>query len=433
MLQQASDQAASVDAPAAPGADAPIVAAACQGKTAQPLDATWMLTVGGVARVAKVHVPASYDPTAGTPLLIGLHGLASSGTDQATITHMIAKSDAEGFIAIHPDGTGTPLGWNGGVCCGSANSSGIDDVAFISALIDKAEDQLCIDPHRVFAAGFSNGAFLAHSLGCELADKVVAIGTVSGVIGIPACTPSQPVAVFHVHGTSDLVIPYGGGGINGNISVADSIAKWVANDGCTSSMQTFQHGDRDLSSDHGGRAARAPIVTLWSRSTAVRPSVAGRRLERRAQRQGLDRSLRRPTRCGRSSSPIRADRSDERRCGRRTRSRWCQSSPIVGSHAPRSSSAHFQCAGRGGRAALDLVRGAGALARREIERDAGAAVERDRVERAGTVRSSPTMSIAGPTSVRSRRARSRARSAGCRAWSPTGETVASGDFAIGLG
>ncbi len=244
----------------ATSSDAPVVAAACQGKAMQPLDATWMLTVGGVARVAHVHVPASYDPSAGTPLLIGLHGLASSGTDQASMSHMIAKSDAEGFIAIHPDGTGTPLGWNGGVCCGSANASGIDDVAFISALIDKAEAQLCIDSHRVFAAGFSNGAFLAHSLGCELADKVVAIATVSGVIGIPTCTPTQPVAVFHVHGTSDLVIPYNGGGINNNISVADSIAKWVANDACTAApIQTFQNGDATCV-DHGGCAAGTDVT-----------------------------------------------------------------------------------------------------------------------------------------------------------------------------
>ena len=216
--------------------------------------------VNGVARTAKVHVPAAYDPTAGTPLVVGLHGLASSGADQASMSHMIAKADAEGFIAIHPDGTGSPKGWNGGACCNPAASSGIDDVAFIRALLDKAESELCVDTHRVFAAGFSNGAFLAHSLGCELADRVVAIGTVSGVIGIPTCQPSQPVAVFHVHGTSDFVIPYGGGGINNNISVADSIAKWVANDACTApAMQTFQHGDATCM-NHGGCAAGTDVT-----------------------------------------------------------------------------------------------------------------------------------------------------------------------------
>jgi polyhydroxybutyrate depolymerase len=249
------------DAPTSTSVDAPpIVAATCAGKSTQPLDATWNLTVNGVARTAKLHVPAAYDPSAGTPLYIGLHGLNSSGDDQAKITHMIAKSDTEGFIAIHPDGTGIPLGWNGGACCNPASSSGIDDVAFISALIDKAESQLCIDTHRVFAGGFSNGAFLAHRLGCELADKVVAIGTVSGVIGTPTCTPSKPVAVFHVHGMSDLVIPYGGGGVNGNISVADSIAKWVANDACTGAPSTtFTHGDATCV-NHGSCAASTDVT-----------------------------------------------------------------------------------------------------------------------------------------------------------------------------
>src|SRR4051812_8372222 len=84
--------------PDAPPGDGTIVAAACTGRQAQPLDATWTLTVGGASRKAKVHVPASYDPATGTPLVIGLHGLDSSADEQAARTHMIAKSDAAGFI-----------------------------------------------------------------------------------------------------------------------------------------------------------------------------------------------------------------------------------------------------------------------------------------------------------------------------------------------
>jgi polyhydroxybutyrate depolymerase len=135
------DDQAAVDASTAhPGSganpDAAIAAAACTGLAAQPLDATWNLTVNSVARQFQVHVPAAYAATARTPIVINLHGLESSGSDQASLTSMIAKSDAEGFIAIHPEGTGSPKGWNGGACCNPAASSGIDDVAFISALID---------------------------------------------------------------------------------------------------------------------------------------------------------------------------------------------------------------------------------------------------------------------------------------------------------
>jgi polyhydroxybutyrate depolymerase len=226
------------DASAAGSDDNP--ARACTGLTTQPLDATW--TVAG--REVRVHVPATYDPTRATPVVLNLHGLASDGADQARISHLIATSDAHGFIAVHPNGTGSTRGWNGGDCCNPAASSGVDDTAWFGTLLDQLESKLCIDPPRVYALGFSNGAFMAHRLGCELADRIAAIGAVSGVIGIDTCHPARPVPVFDVHGTSDLVIPYGGGGVNNNESVATTIDRWASYNGCsTGATSVYEHGD----------------------------------------------------------------------------------------------------------------------------------------------------------------------------------------------
>ena len=58
------DAAATPDATVAPDAGPAI----CIGRSAQPLDAVWTLTVDGRVRTARVHVPASYDPTRPTPL-----------------------------------------------------------------------------------------------------------------------------------------------------------------------------------------------------------------------------------------------------------------------------------------------------------------------------------------------------------------------------
>jgi polyhydroxybutyrate depolymerase len=230
--------------PAAPDGGAATSDAApargCTGLTTQPLDATW--TVAG--REVRVHIPATYDPTRATPVVLNLHGLASDGNDQARISHMIATSDTNGFIAVHPNGTGSTRGWNGGDCCNPAASSGIDDTAWFRTLLDQLEATLCVDRARVYALGLSNGAFMAHRLGCELADRIAAIGAVSGVIGIDTCTPSRPVPVFDVHGTSDFVIPYGGGGVNNNESVATTINRWATNNGCSTTTTTvYDHGD----------------------------------------------------------------------------------------------------------------------------------------------------------------------------------------------
>src|SRR5688572_2526963 len=85
-----------------PSPDAPPMVAC--SKPAQPLDATW--TVAG--RTVNVHVPASYDPTRPTPIVLGLHGLDASGAKQASVSRMNARADAAGFIAIYPNGTGSP-------------------------------------------------------------------------------------------------------------------------------------------------------------------------------------------------------------------------------------------------------------------------------------------------------------------------------------
>ncbi|MBA2544154.1 MAG: hypothetical protein H0V17_31205, partial [Deltaproteobacteria bacterium] len=214
--------------------------AACSGKSAQPVNATWRVD----GRDVEVHVPASYDPTLRAPIVLNIHGLSSSGADQAELTHMIESSNAHGFIAVHPNGTGSPRGWNGGDCCNPAAASNVDDAAFIAKVIDEVEATLCADADRIYAIGMSNGAFLANRLACELADRIAAIGAVSGVLGIDACTPSRPVPVFHVHGTSDFVVPFGGGGVNGNISVEDSIAGWATRNHCTAApVTTHDEGD----------------------------------------------------------------------------------------------------------------------------------------------------------------------------------------------
>jgi len=232
--------------------------AACAGRAAQPLDATWTVTVGSTSRTAKVHVPASYDPTHATPVVINMHGLWSNPGEQASRTHMLAKSDSAGFIAIHPAGTGDS--WNAGACCNPAANDDVDDVAFIDALLDKAAAELCVDEDRVYATGFSNGGFMSHRLACELTDRFAAIASVSGVMGIGTCSPSRPIPVLQIHGTSDGVVPWNGGGWGTNYkSVESTIDGWTQRNGCSGTAQTmYDQGDATCVK-HGGCTAGADV------------------------------------------------------------------------------------------------------------------------------------------------------------------------------
>jgi polyhydroxybutyrate depolymerase len=216
----------------------------CTGKKAQPLDKTWTIMAGGLTRTFAVHVPASYDPARGTPLILNFHGYTSNSSQEALLSKMNAKSDAAGYIVVYPQGTGSSPGWNAGACCGEAATMHVDDVGFVNAILDTLEAELCVDPHRVFSTGMSNGGFLSHRLACELPGRIAAVAPVAGVMAMPTCTPSRPISVMHFHGTADNVVPYGGNANSGFPSVADTIAGWVTRDQCTDAPAvSFEKGD----------------------------------------------------------------------------------------------------------------------------------------------------------------------------------------------
>ena len=232
--------------------DAPPASATCDGKPAQPLDATWTMTVGPLQRTARVHVPASYDPTKRTPVVINIHGRTSNASQQATISRVIAKSNAEGFVVIHPEGWGSPTSWNtGGGCCDPAAANNIDDGGFMKKLLDEAEAKLCVDTSRVYVMGLSNGGYLAHRMACELTDRVAAIGPVAGLLSLQTCAPTKPMPVFLVHGTADTLVSYDW--------VDETVNYWRIKNGCTTMQTTFTQGDVTCVT-HGGCTGGADVV-----------------------------------------------------------------------------------------------------------------------------------------------------------------------------
>jgi len=208
---------------------------ACQGKAALAGDQTRTLESGALTRTYLVHLPTGYDPTRPTPLVLNFHGYSSNASEQKFYTRMREKSDSAGFVAVHPEGVGKPQSWNAGLCCGEAVKKQVDDVAFVSAMLDAIEDELCIDPDRVFATGMSNGGFMTNRLACDLSDRIAAFAPVAGQNLTRTCTPSHPVPVLHFHGTADSTVPYEGDPDSNWPSVPTSLAAWAQRDGCATS------------------------------------------------------------------------------------------------------------------------------------------------------------------------------------------------------
>ena len=88
-----------------------------------------------------------------------------------------------------------------------------DDVEFLGELLDNLEDELCVDPARVFSTGMSNGAQMSSQLACRLPNRFAAVAPDAGVEFYDTCADG-PVAVMAFHGTADPIVTYDGGGLN---------------------------------------------------------------------------------------------------------------------------------------------------------------------------------------------------------------------------
>jgi len=174
------------------------------------------------------------------PVVLALHGATMNGPMMAWFSGLNRKADEAGFIGVYPNGTGrfSSFTWNGGNCGGSATQNDVDDVAFISALLDDLLGSYHIDTRRIYATGMSNGAVMAYRLASELSDRIAAIAPVSGSMGTEISEPKRPVSVLHFHGTMDEYIPFLGGKGKKSItgtqywSVDHSILAWAKSNGC---------------------------------------------------------------------------------------------------------------------------------------------------------------------------------------------------------
>lgn len=196
-------------------------------------------TIGPPERPAQVVAPAAWTPAKQWPLVLVLHGYGATGPLQAAYLGVQARVDQLGYVAVIPDGTLDNSGkqfWNANGTCCDFTGQGVDDLAYLTGLIDDAIAQLKVDPQRVYVLGHSNGGFMGIALACHRADKVVAVASLAGAASVQPedCKPSQPVSVLQIHGSLDAVILYGGGQIFGKpyAGAEDTVGLWRQRNDC---------------------------------------------------------------------------------------------------------------------------------------------------------------------------------------------------------
>jgi polyhydroxybutyrate depolymerase len=195
-----------------------------------------------------------------------MHGGGGSAMLQAAMSRLGKLAYEQKFYVAFLEGTGVIQTFNGGACCGSAQTQGVDDVLYVRTVLDDIQANYSVDAARIHATGFSNGGIMSHRLACDLADRIAGIAAVSGGSGqfdgklhqYYACSPARPIPVLHIHATNDRNYPFAGGvgdGISGTdfYSIDATIADWRTRNNVT---------------------AQATVEAVTSTTTCYRYSVA---------------------------------------------------------------------------------------------------------------------------------------------------------------
>ena len=204
----------------------------------------------GITREYILHIPASYDSTASTPLVISFHGFggcASNFVDEAGDLNLVA--DSGNFIVAYPQATGGEKGdsyWDPGN--DGSQSIGENDTYFTEQLIAQISNEYNVDSNRVYAIGYSNGGMMSYGLACTQGKLFAAVGIMSGIMLDSSCDEGEQTSVVHFHGVGDYVLPYDG---NGDYqSVQDVMDFWVNHNGIpSSSLVTMDLNGGDVTRD----------------------------------------------------------------------------------------------------------------------------------------------------------------------------------------
>jgi polyhydroxybutyrate depolymerase len=216
------------------------------GSSFQVLSQQYSFLHKGYKREYIIHLPSSWDGKKPVPLLLCLHGGGGTAKHMQAFVDFDKIADRDAFIVVYPNGW--ERGWNDGRVDikSKAHNLNMDDVGFISSLIDTLTSKYIIASDRIFITGTSNGGIMSYKLACALGNKI------RGIAPVIACMPENlyneakpeyPVKVMIMNGTGDPLVPYNGGYVRVGqqtrgkvVSTKQSAEFWISVNGCNSSL-----------------------------------------------------------------------------------------------------------------------------------------------------------------------------------------------------
>jgi polyhydroxybutyrate depolymerase len=218
------------------------------------------INFGTLSRPTILRVPNGWKPSKKYPLILFLHNYDADNGNHSTDSGGLSvrgRMDMDqcatfddGCFSLVPNGTADSLGklfWNASSACCDRDFSGVDDATYLVNLVQSVINTWNVDTRFVVAAGYSNGAFMAHKLACFKSDLFTHVLSVAGAFVTSdgtGCTTVRNVAVVEAHGDGDTTVPYNGGigqsPLSQTVAVcsaAQTVGYWATKNGSGGSLQ----------------------------------------------------------------------------------------------------------------------------------------------------------------------------------------------------
>jgi len=206
------------------------------------------MTADGLLRNYRLMIPTNYNPAVSNAFAFVLHGHGQTADSFAALhPALLADAQTNGLILALPNSTDDErgTGWNNFDL--EPGQYVVNDVSFLTALIEQLDATLTLDRRRLYAGGFSSGGVMCHYLGARttnlfaaLAMVEASIGTAKGTGTIATNPPAAgPMPVFLLNCTNSCTRPYYGGvSSDGTLVTAaiDAARYWTNANVCAAAM-----------------------------------------------------------------------------------------------------------------------------------------------------------------------------------------------------
>ena len=171
----------------------------------QTKDNTYECQFEGVTFKFVLFLPEKVDGN--TPLILMMVGLNTNSTGFQLQTHMDETACPRGYAVcyVQPGLKTGGRGWD----CGLSEPMEVDSLDYLINLVIYLQDEYGLSKTKAFAAGFSNGGFMAHRVAMEASDTFLAVASVAGVMTNKIWderVDKTSIGMLEIYGTADTIV-----------------------------------------------------------------------------------------------------------------------------------------------------------------------------------------------------------------------------------